>query len=347
MLMISSGQKAPEFELKDKDGRTHKLSGTNAKYTIVYFYPKDDTPGCTTEAKNFTKDLEKFNELNVTIFGISGGDEKSKQDFCAKYGLNVLLLSDSDFSTAKAYEAYGQKVSATGQTSIGILRKTFVLDNNKYILKIYENVQPNVHSEEVLDFIRGFDSGNLRKAEYSVYPLLISRWSPRSMTNDISRNEIMSLFEAAKWAPSSFNNQPWRFLYAVQGTEYWSTFFELLNDSNKVWAKNAAVLIVILSRKTFEHNGKPSKTHSFDTGLAVENLVLQGYSMGFAMHMLEGFDYNKARAELNVPEEFDIEAMIAAGRKRRKEDLPENLQAKEYPKDRKKVSDIAFEGKFN
>src|SRR4030066_58856 len=124
-----------------------------------------------------------------------------------------------------------------------------------------------------------------RKSTYPINPLILNRWSPRSMTGEELDNEgIMSLFEAARWAPSSFNNQPWRFLYARRNTNNWELFFNLLVEGNKTWVKNAAALIVIVSKKTFDHNGNPSKTHSFDTGAAWQNLALQGSLKGLIVH---------------------------------------------------------------
>ena len=163
---------------------------------------------------------------------------------------------------------------------------------------------------------------------------------------EVAPDELMSLFEAARWAPSSFNNQPWRFLFARRGTVHWETFTGLLTDSNKTWARQAAALIVVLSKTTFDHNGKPARTHSFDAGAAWENLALQGTAMGFVVHGMQGFSYRRAREELQVPEEYEVEAMIAVGRPGEKEDLPEELRQREFPSPRKKLEEIVFEGPF-
>ena len=128
---------------------------------------------------------------------------------------------------------------------------------------------------------------SVRYSEYKINPLILNRWSPRSMTGDeeLSNEEIMPIFEAARWAPSAFNTQPWRFIYAKRNTlreEVWNRFFNLLVEGNKVWAKNAAVLTVVISKKEFEYNGRvlPSVTHQFDTGAACENLALEASSRG-------------------------------------------------------------------
>jgi nitroreductase len=162
----------------------------------------------------------------------------------------------------------------------------------------------------------------------------------------IPEHDLMTLIEAARWAPSSFNNQPWRILYATRAGEHWDRFFNLLVEGNQVWAKNAAVLLLFVSKKTFDRNGKPSPTHSFDTGAAWENLSLQGTLKGLVVHGMQGFDYERARTELAVPEEFHVEAMAAVGKPGAVEDLPEKLQKSESPNDRKPLSDIAREGPF-
>jgi nitroreductase len=155
----------------------------------------------------------------------------------------------------------------------------------------------------------------------------------------------MSLFEAARWAPSSYNDQPWRFIYAKKDTPEWDRLFNLLVPFNQSWARNGAVLIAIVSRNTFENN-KPSPTHSFDTGAAWENLALQASSMGLVAHGMSGFDMNRARKELSVPDNYTIEAMAVIGKRASKRSLPLELQEKETPTTRKPVQDLIFKGEF-
>jgi nitroreductase len=191
------------------------------------------------------------------------------------------------------------------------------------------------------------DIYEFRKPEYHVDQLFLNRWSPRSMSGDeISEDVLFSLFEAARWAPSSGNNQPWRFLYARRNTNHWPVFFDLLTEQNKVWAKNAAVLIVVVSKRTFDYNEKPARTHSYDTGAAWGNLALQGSLKGLVVHGMEGFNYDKVRDVLNVSDLFQVEAMIAVGIPGKKEDLPENLRAREFPSPRKPLSEIVMEWRF-
>lgn len=187
----------------------------------------------------------------------------------------------------------------------------------------------------------------IRKPDFPIEPLLVDRWSPRAMTGEaIPVAELMPLFEAARWAPSSFNAQQWRALYAGRDSEHWPLFFGLLVDANKAWAKNAAFLVLFVSRRAFEHNGKPSITHSYDTGAAWKNFALQGFRQGLAVHGMQGFDYERARVELNIPDDFQVEAMAAVGRVAAKDVLPEALQKKESPNDRRKTTESICEGPF-
>lgn len=191
------------------------------------------------------------------------------------------------------------------------------------------------------------EKNHARKPAFKTNLLILNRWSPRSMTGEeLDEDTIMSLFEAARWAPSSYNNQPWRFIYAKRNTQYWDKLFELLVEPNKVWAKNASVLVVVISNKNFEHNGKFSITHQYDTGAAWENLALEASSRGLVAHGMQGFDYVKARESLGIPDDFDVMAMIAIGKHGPKENLPPNLQDKEYPNDRKPLNEIVMEGSF-
>jgi len=187
-----------------------------------------------------------------------------------------------------------------------------------------------------------------RRAEHPVDPIFLDRWSPRAMSGEgIPDEELMILFEAARWAPSAFNNQPWRILYARRESEHWPLFFDLLVESNQVWAARAAVLLLFLSKTTFDHNGKPARTHSFDTGAAWENLALQALLRGYVAHGMQGFDYERARTELAVPQEYQVEAMVAVGLPGEKDSLPENLRAKETPNDRRPLAETLCEGPFH
>ena len=192
---------------------------------------------------------------------------------------------------------------------------------------------------------KDLDMSKFRTPDYEIPSFFTERWSPRAMSGEeVTREELMRLFEAARWAPSSFNNQPWRFLYSLRNSEHWKTFLSLLVPLNKVWSQNSGVLIVVLSKRTFDYNNRPSPTHSFDAGAAWQNLALMGSVLGLAVHAMQGFEYEKTRIELNIPEEYEVEAMVAVGRPGPLEVLPEKLRDREVPSGRKKVSELVTEG---
>jgi len=186
-----------------------------------------------------------------------------------------------------------------------------------------------------------------RDPDNDIVPLLFRRWSPRAMSGEtVTDDDLAKLFEAARWAPSSYNGQPWRFVYAKRDSSHWRDFFALLGEFNQEWTSSGAVLVIVLSRTTFEHNGKPARTHSFDTGAAWQNLALQGRRMDLVVHGMAGFDYQAAADLLQLPDDFEVEAMVVIGRPAKAEVLDDELQEKEAPSDRKPVSEIAFEGRL-
>ncbi len=196
--------------------------------------------------------------------------------------------------------------------------------------------------------MKPYEIPNERKAEYEIDDIFLNRWSPRAMSGEkISKKELTSLFEAARWAPSSFNGQPWRFLYAMRETLEWDLFFDLLIEGNKKWCKNAAALVLIISRKNFEKNEKPNRHHSFDSGAAWMSLALQARMKNLVAHGMAGFDVDKSRRILKISEDYNVEAMIAIGKQGEIEDLPSEIREWEKPNSRKKVEEFVIEGKFN
>ncbi|HVE12903.1 MAG TPA: nitroreductase family protein [Elusimicrobiota bacterium] len=187
-----------------------------------------------------------------------------------------------------------------------------------------------------------------RRAEHDILPLFLNRWSPRSMTGEaLPAAELLPLFEAARWAPSSYNAQLWRFIVARrQNRHHWEKFLSLLVPGNAEWAKQAAALVLVVARKNFERNGRPSITHAFDAGAAWENLALECARRGLVAHGMEGFDYERARVELGVPDDFEALAMLAIGKRAPRGLLPEKIRAMEAPNGRRPLREILFEGKF-
>jgi len=162
----------------------------------------------------------------------------------------------------------------------------------------------------------------------------------------ISHEEMMALFEAARWAPSSYNDQPWRYIYAERETPEFAKLLSLLVPANQRWADKAGLLGVALAKKTFERNGKPSPSHAFTAGASWQNLSLEGSHRRLVVHGMEGFDYSKTRELLEIPEDYEILAMFAVGKRAPLETLPQDLQQKDIPSGRKKVEEFLMEGKF-
>jgi peroxiredoxin Q/BCP len=146
--MIKVGQKAPTFTLSDQDGNVHSLSDYKGKKVLLYFYPKDDTPGCTTEACNFRDGYNEFAKMGLVILGVSKDSVKSHKKFAEKFSLPFPLLSDETGEVIEKYDSWGKK-KFMGREYLGIFRNSFLIDEEGKIAKIYESVKPAVHAEEV------------------------------------------------------------------------------------------------------------------------------------------------------------------------------------------------------
>ena len=189
-----------------------------------------------------------------------------------------------------------------------------------------------------------------RKPDHPVSQHFVERWSPRAYNGeDIPDAILMRIFEAARWAPSASNLQPWTFLYAKRGTADFDLFLSLLADGNRPWAKNAAALVFLISKKTRltpEARSVPSRSHSLDAGAAWAYLALEASAVGWPAHGMIGVDFDHARDELHVPDDCHIEMAIALGKRGDKSTLPERLQGVEQPNTRKPLGEIVIAGAF-
>ncbi len=189
---------------------------------------------------------------------------------------------------------------------------------------------------------------NNRTTQYPIDDMFLKRYSPRALSGEtITKEELMTLFDAAHWAPSNYNIQPWRFVYALRGTPEFDTFLSLLVDFNQSWCKNASALVVAISRKMTDDGKHDNVTHSFDTGSAWMSLALQASSMGLVAHGMSGFDYAMAKEKLGVPDDHQVEMIFAIGKPGKVEDLPEAIRGGETPNGRKDLVELVFEGKFS
>ena len=185
---------------------------------------------------------------------------------------------------------------------------------------------------------------NSRQANFDIDNIYLNRWLPRSfLEKEVPENVLLSLFEAARWAPSAFNHQPWRFIIA-RTKEDREKFHPFISEFNLAWCKKAPVLALIIS-KTSTENG-PIPSHAFDTGAAWGFLALEAARKGLITHPMTGFDFAKAREILNIPEDYAIDALIAIGYQGEKSALPEALQERENPSPRRPVKELIFEGGF-
>jgi nitroreductase len=192
---------------------------------------------------------------------------------------------------------------------------------------------------------------NIRTADHDIDPIFLTRWSPRAFTGEtMPQDLLMSLFEAARWAPSASNIQPWRFVYAHRGTSAWTPLFDALMDMNQTWVANASVLAYCLSDRFRRKPGAEpaeNRSHSFDAGAAWACLALQAHRMGWAAHGMGGFHVDKAHAATGAPQsDYRVEAAFAVGRPTDASVLPESYRAREVPSGREPLERFVFEGRL-
>jgi nitroreductase len=186
-------------------------------------------------------------------------------------------------------------------------------------------------------------------AEHPIHESLSSRWSPRAYAAEraVPTELLAQLFEAARWAPSSSNEQPWSFIVGIKGTESWNKLFDTLVPANQLWTKNAPVLVLGLTRKVFQKNGNANRHAMYDLGQAVSMLLIQATSLGLITHQMAGFDPEKARSTFHVPDNYDIGAVIAIGYQADPSILTPELRDRETaPRTRNSISTFVFEGDF-
>lgn len=151
--MLEKGSKAPEFTLPDKDGNLVSLKDFHGKKVVLYFYPKDNTPGCTRQACAFAGAFREFEELGTVVIGVSKDSVKSHQNFAAKYELPFILLSDPELAAIQAYDVWKEK-KLYGKVSMGVVRSTYIIDESGMIEKTMEKVKPDTNAEEILKYLR-------------------------------------------------------------------------------------------------------------------------------------------------------------------------------------------------
>ena len=191
--------------------------------------------------------------------------------------------------------------------------------------------------------------GKPADTQHPIHDLLRQRWSPRAFDDrPIEPGKLRSLFEAARWAPSSNNEQPWRFIVANKDYETeWNRLLACLVEGNRKWAYRAPVLILSIASLNFEDDSTPNRHAFHDTGMAVENLVLQATALGLSAHQMAGLDVEMARADLKIPSGYEPVAMIAVGYPGDLTSLPDRLRERELqPRSRRPISEWTFSGQW-
>ncbi|MCP8969406.1 nitroreductase family protein [Ectobacillus ponti] len=183
-----------------------------------------------------------------------------------------------------------------------------------------------------------------RQSAYDINPVFLNRWSPRSFsTQEVPEDILLSLFEASRWAPSAFNRQPWRFILA-HTQEAREKFHSFIGEFNMLWCKPVPAFALIISEKVTEHG--ENRSASFDAGAAWGFLALEAVHKGLITHPMTGIDFAKAREVLNIPETYEIDALVAIGYQGTPEALPEQLREREQPSQRRATKESVFEGSF-
>ena len=194
-----------------------------------------------------------------------------------------------------------------------------------------------------------YKSVSPRYSDRNVATMFLERWSPRAFSEtEIDDHVLLSFFEAARWAPSSMNAQPWRFVFVKRHEPGWEPFLATLSNTNQSWAGRAAALVAFISKETLTFGDQEvvSPTHSFDTGAAWMSFTLQANLAGWFTHGMAGFDSDALRRALAVPPKFRIDAVAAIGKLGHGDTLPEALKAREFPSDRRSLDELVFRGAF-
>jgi peroxiredoxin/nitroreductase len=272
--MIESRYKlVPKFVLKDENEKDFSWTNLLGKYSVVYFYPKANTPGCTLEGRGFTKFLEEF---NGNVIGISPDDCKAIASFKSKKGLSIKLLSDFDKSVARQFGVLNNG---------NIIRSTFIVDPWGRIRKEWIKVSVIGHAEDVLKEYKKI----IEEDQILNDNILVRRAFRGIRPEPIEDNLIETLLKAAHLAPSCMNKQPWRFL-VVRTKENLEKLHETLSGGN-YWMKSAPVMIIVYTDNDLGCQLSDSRNYSlFDTGTAVGFLLTQATQMGLIAHPVAGYD---------------------------------------------------------
>lgn len=325
--MLKEYEKIPKFSVKNNHGKEINSRDYFGRYTVLYFYPKAFTPGCTKECNAFSENIDQFISFKmddisekfvdfagdklefskvglpgIDVVGISPDSPESLTKFKSKYKLKVDLLSDPDKETAAGFSALKEDGSS-------ILRSTFIVDPWNRIRKSWYGVKVKGHVEEVIVSLKEIVAEDIK-----INPQIIERRARRSINENQKIPELMlkQFIKAAHLAPSCFNNQPWRFVVINDKTKL-EDLAEYIPSGNS-WLKKAPVLIAVYSKSENDCQLSDRRDYYlFDTGLAVGNLLVQATQMGLIAHPVAGYDPEGFKNTLNIPEDNVLITVIGVG----------------------------------
>ncbi len=324
---------APDFSLRDADGEERSLRDFRGRYVVLYFFPRAMTQGCTKEAQDFSSRIGDFKGLYAEVIGISPDPAGRLSRFRERYGLDgIHFLSDPELRVAEAYGAIED-----GK----IIRSTFIIDRTQTIRALWKRVKVPGHVDEVLEMLR-----TIHAADMELLPEIRFRRAFRAISPDpVPRELVQRLLEAAHLAPSCFNNQSWRFVVA-EG-ESLEKLRESLAGGN-YWAKRAPVIIAVASKPELGCRLSDRRDYFlFDCGMAVGNLMLQATRMGLIAHPIAGYNPEKAKEALRIPEDYVLITLVVVGWHGDAGKLSEKHLEREFgPRERVSLSEVAFWGYF-
>ena len=295
-------------------------------------------------------------EINLLDSADAGADENNNNrnvlmDESRKYpGYTHVALQVEDIQQAQQSIMALRIVITEGPVTFGDgSTSIFFRDPDRNVIELSQPARPLRVSPGCDDS----DSAvNGRTMTYPIEPLFLQRWSPRAyIAQSMPDTDLKTILEAARWAPSAYNIQPWRFVYSHRNDAYWQDSLQLLDPFNRSWARHASALVFVLSNTRIinpdDQLPRISRTHSFDTGSAWAQLALQATALGYQAHAMAGIEYALIPRALRVPDHYQVEIAVAIGRVADADVLPEILREREKPSERLPLAEIAFPGTFN
>lgn len=322
-------QRIPEFTLLSQGGRKANIGNACGRYLVLYFFPRANTSGCTREAKDFTRLLSQFDDLDADIMGVSPDEPDIQEGFAKSKAIKVTMLSDPDKTLAREFGATKE--------SGAILRSTFLIDRTGVVRAEWKGVKVDGHADEVLEKLKA-----LYKADSKVNSLIDCRRAKRGLSDvKVSEDSIKTLLKAAHLAPSCFNSQSWRFV-AIQDKDVLAAVKQAMPKGN-YWTEPAPAIIAVFSKPDIDCQLSDRRDYYlFGCGMAVGNLMLQATQMGLVAHPIAGYDPIKVKEILRIPDDYILITLVIVSHLGNADKLSEKHRESEFgPRDRKPLDQVA------